>query len=122
MSPEAADLIKKLLVLDHTKRLGANGAEEIKCHPFFNGVDWDRLRTQQAPIVPERKSEIDTSNFVRLGDKLKKKDQEDPFVFIPKDTNAVSNMVIFLLKKISDKEIESCKGDVGSCIRKLQHF
>lgn len=94
MSPEAADLIKKLLVLDHTQRLGANGAAEIKCHPFFKGIDWDRLRTQQAPIVPERKSEIDTSNFVRLGDKLKKKDQEDPFVFIPKDNNAVSNMKV----------------------------
>jgi len=94
MSPEAADLIKKLLVLDHTQRLGANGAAEIKCHPFFKGIDWDRLRTQQAPIVPERKSEIDTSNFVRLGDKLKKKDQEDPFVFIPKDTNAASNMKV----------------------------
>jgi len=93
MSPEAADLIKKLLVLDHTQRLGANGASEIKCHPFFKGIDWDKLRTQQAPIIPERKSEIDTSNFVRLGDKLKKKDQEDPFVFIPKDTNAASNMV-----------------------------
>lgn len=37
MSPEAADLIKNLLVLDHTKRLGANGAQEIKQHAFFKG-------------------------------------------------------------------------------------
>ena len=93
MSPEAADLIKKLLVVDHTQRLGANGADEIKQHPFFNGIAWDKLRTQQAPIVPERKSETDTSNFVRLGDQLKKKGQENPFVFVPKDKNAVSNMV-----------------------------
>jgi hypothetical protein len=35
MSPEAADLIKNLLILDHTKRLGANGAVEIKNHIFF---------------------------------------------------------------------------------------
>ena len=37
MTAEAVDLIKKLLVIDHTKRLGANGADEIKNHPFFKG-------------------------------------------------------------------------------------
>lgn len=93
MSPEAADLIKKLLVLDPAQRLGANGADEIKRHPFFKGINWETLRTQQAPIIPERKGEIDTSNFVRLGDKLKKKDQENPFVFVPKDKHADSNRV-----------------------------
>lgn len=93
MSPEAADLIKKLLVLDPAKRLGANGADEIKQHPFFKGVNWSTLRKQQAPVIPEPKNEIDTSNFVRLGDTLKKKDQENPFVFVPKDKNAVSNRV-----------------------------
>ena len=35
MTPEAQDLIKNLLTLDHTERLGANGADEIKRHPFF---------------------------------------------------------------------------------------
>jgi hypothetical protein len=25
-------------------RLGANGSEEIKSHPFFNGVDWQKLK------------------------------------------------------------------------------
>ena len=37
MSPEAADLIKKLLEPDPAKRLGANSASEIKEHPFFKG-------------------------------------------------------------------------------------
>ena len=37
LSPEAADLIKKLLVVDYTQRLGANGAHEIKQHSFFKG-------------------------------------------------------------------------------------
>lgn len=35
MSPEAADLIKKLLNPDHLQRLGANDAKEVKEHPFF---------------------------------------------------------------------------------------
>jgi len=29
-------------------RLGANGAEEIKSHPFFNGVDWLKLKLKTA--------------------------------------------------------------------------
>ena len=27
-------------------RLGANGAEEIKSHPFFSGVDWQKLKAK----------------------------------------------------------------------------
>lgn len=37
MSPEAYDLIQKLLNPDPTKRLGANGVEEIKSHSWFKG-------------------------------------------------------------------------------------
>lgn len=38
VSPEAADLINKLLTLDHKKRLGENDVWDIKRHPFFNGI------------------------------------------------------------------------------------
>jgi len=62
ISKEVADLILGL-VCDSENRLGSNGAEEIKAHPFFRGVDWENLRTQKAPFVPEIKSEVDTSNF-----------------------------------------------------------
>jgi len=35
LSPDAIDLIKKLLQKDPKVRLGAKGAHEIKRHPFF---------------------------------------------------------------------------------------
>lgn len=44
--PEARDLIKKLLVLNYEDRLGFNGADEIKEHPYFNQINWDTLYSE----------------------------------------------------------------------------
>jgi protein-serine/threonine kinase len=44
-------------------RLGRNGAQEIKSHPFFEGVDWSTIRYIDAPFIPALKSITDTSYF-----------------------------------------------------------
>ena len=44
-------IINSIILLD--ERLGINGVEEIKAHPFFAGVDWKRIRDKKAPNVPE---------------------------------------------------------------------
>lgn len=62
LSPESIDLLRRLLT-DANERLGINGVEEIKAHPFFAGVDWRRIRDKKAPYLPDLKNEIDTSNF-----------------------------------------------------------
>lgn len=50
LSREARDLITLLLDRDPVKRFGANGAGEIRKHPFFKSIDWERLaRKQIAP-------------------------------------------------------------------------
>jgi serum/glucocorticoid-regulated kinase 2 len=41
--PAAKDLLEKLLDRDPQRRLGANGASEIKTHPFFTAIDWRKL-------------------------------------------------------------------------------
>ena len=41
--PAARDLLTRLLDRDPTKRLGVNGASEIKAHPFFHSIDWRKL-------------------------------------------------------------------------------
>jgi hypothetical protein len=37
ITPEAKDLIEKLLVSNPRKRLGYHGVQELKAHPFFQG-------------------------------------------------------------------------------------
>jgi serine/threonine protein kinase len=63
----AKDLIKKLLVVDRTKRYGCmkNGAEDVKEHKFFKDFDWDHLmqRRISAPYVPIVHHNGDTANF-----------------------------------------------------------
>jgi len=41
--PAARDLLTRLLDRDPVRRLGANGAAEIKSHHFFANIDWRKL-------------------------------------------------------------------------------
>lgn len=44
--------------------------QEIKAHPFFEGVDWQNLHTQSAPYVPRVDHELDTQNFERFDEDM----------------------------------------------------
>ena len=63
----AKDLIEKLLVVNPKNRIGygPNGSEDIKNHPFFNGVDWDLAFEKKLtpPFVPKLKSDVDLRYF-----------------------------------------------------------
>ncbi|XP_028629299.1 cAMP-dependent protein kinase catalytic subunit PRKX isoform X2 [Grammomys surdaster] len=63
----SGDLIKKLLVVDRTRRLGnmKNGAEDVKRHRWFRGVEWETVpqRKLKPPIVPKLSGDGDISNF-----------------------------------------------------------
>ncbi|MEQ2239806.1 Ribosomal protein S6 kinase alpha-4, partial [Ilyodon furcidens] len=67
IGPVAKDLLRKLLVKDPHKRLGSGprGAEDIKAHPFFKGLNWSDLAEKkvQSPFKPELKNELDVGNF-----------------------------------------------------------
>ncbi|CAN1265697.1 Probable serine/threonine protein kinase IREH1 [Linum perenne] len=93
MSPEARDIIDRLLTEDPHMRLGARGASEVcfifltlycselflfklgncnsrttivlqvKQHVFFKNINWDTLARQKAAFVPASDSALDTSYF-----------------------------------------------------------
>ncbi|RKO97490.1 Pkinase-domain-containing protein, partial [Caulochytrium protostelioides] len=66
-TPAAEMLVRQLLTRDPDRRLasGPRDAEDVKSHPFFMDVDWDRLARRQLrpPFKPDVRSEADTSNF-----------------------------------------------------------
>merc|ERR1719469_786790 len=66
-SKSAVSLVKKLLNHKPTRRLGVvkGGSQKIKDHPWFEGLDWDKLynKKEKVPIVPQIKNSCDLSNF-----------------------------------------------------------
>ncbi|KAG6036634.1 serine/threonine protein kinase, AGC [Claviceps citrina] len=57
-------LIRKLLIKDENRRLGARaGASDIKAHSFFRTTQWALIRHMKPPIVPHPTKGNDTVNF-----------------------------------------------------------
>ncbi|KAJ0959804.1 hypothetical protein J5N97_000514 [Dioscorea zingiberensis] len=62
LTPEAKDLICRLLCgADH--RLGSH---QIKAHPWFKDIVWDKIYEMEAAFKPEVNDELDTQNFPKF--------------------------------------------------------
>ncbi|KAL1405187.1 rim15, signal transduction response regulator [Vanrija albida] len=60
---EARDLMDRLICTNPALRLGARGADEVKQHAFFAGVNWDALTTGPALFVPDGTDPESTDYF-----------------------------------------------------------
>lgn len=74
ISDEAKDLMNRLMCSDPAERLGANkdekfasGGEEIRSHPWFDDLNWDTLRDDEASFIPAPENPEDTEYFDTRG-------------------------------------------------------
>ncbi|URE18493.1 Protein kinase C terminal domain [Musa troglodytarum] len=83
LSPEAKDLICRLLC-DVEHRLGSGGVDQIKAHPWFKGVVWDKLYEMDAAFKPEVNGELDTQNFLKFDEAFSSSDSIlDLILYVP---------------------------------------
>ncbi|KAG5648926.1 hypothetical protein DXG03_000275 [Asterophora parasitica] len=52
-SDQALNFMRCLMALDPSERLGSNGADEVKAHPFFESIEWDNVTTSEAVFIPQ---------------------------------------------------------------------
>lgn len=82
VSADAQSLLEGLLTRDVEKRLGSgpNGGENVKKHPFFKSIDWEKLeqKTLDPPFKPKVKSTTDISQVKKK--KLKKDNSRNKFL------------------------------------------
>ena len=67
MDENAKDLISKLLIFDPDKRLGngENKSDDIKKHPYFSDIDWNKALNKELtpPFIPKVDDDVDVKYF-----------------------------------------------------------
>ena len=87
LSMNAQDLIKRFITAPE-ERIGINGVEEIKAHPFFDHFDWNNVLRMKPPFIPELDSDYDTKYFDKF-----EENKNEPFYPIksPLDPNLITH-------------------------------
>jgi hypothetical protein len=64
---ELCSLLEGLLTKDPSKRLGQNVEDDLKQHPFFASINWQKLlaKEMEPPFVPKLKKATDTTYFYK---------------------------------------------------------
>ena len=120
ISKEARKLIFDFLEYKD-KRLGLNGIDEIKRHPFFKNFDWDNIRNTKPPFVPkpllikELDLELNLKNN-RLGLYTSKEIQNSKYNNLK---NYLNKMNLNIYNFYYNKELEEIKYNLNNNIIEL---
>jgi serine/threonine protein kinase len=115
-SPQAKDLLQKLLLRDPTKRLGANGVDEIKQHPFFENIDWGLLAEGKLPApwkpVSDQVNALDQSSIGVADDVKAVWEEADEALFTEWDFNSSEAMEREFVELLQWQEIPGADASV----------
>lgn len=120
LSDKAVDFMKKLLTKSPYKRMGYNGANEVKNHEFLSEIDFDQLLMKKVkpPFIPKLEHEnsvnyIDKSfldmtpvDSFRTSDII---DEYDPFLEDGFSYNNSNNSYKFSLNLVKKTSVQSSK-------------
>ena len=120
ISKEARKLIYDFLEYKD-KRLGLNGIDEIKRHPFFKNFDWDNIRNTKPPFIPKplRIKELDLELNLknnRLGLYTSKEIQNREYNNLK---NYLNKMNLNIYDFYYNKELEEIKFNLNNNIIEL---
>jgi len=94
----ARELIEKLLQRNPQSRMcsGEKGSVEIQNHPFYKGVEWDKVAVKgfKAPFIPKGEENFDKSveeADVPHGKGLNPKVKFDDFTYVSKSTELLTH-------------------------------
>ena len=121
ISKNAKDLIMKL-VNNSENRLGKNGIQEIKTHPFFKGINWLKVKEMKPPFIPDLKNDWDTKYFDAFEyiepfypdpEKVVRKRNEPEFIGYmykgeEEDPTDIMNVIQMIQNKKNEVEKENC--------------
>jgi hypothetical protein len=124
VSKEARDFMEQLMTVDPAKRLGSQGAQSVRDHPFFKDIQWDTLMLDQPSFIPQPEDMEDTDYF----------DDRGALMMIPSSsssssssTNETSTKVAMAQeKKLDEEKVQldasaKAKVDLANAIIQEQH-
>ena len=70
--------MERLLTVDPQRRLGANEADEVKAHPWFADIEWDKVTMTEAAFIPQVTDPESTDYFDPRGAILQLFEDDQP--------------------------------------------
>ncbi|KAL7719437.1 non-specific serine/threonine protein kinase [Entamoeba marina] len=101
------DFVSKLLTKDPSNRLGAKGAQEVKCHEWLSNVSFDSLLSESRDdiFVPELDDDTDTGYF-NIMNSLSDGVSKDDMNVVYAGVNSFSTFDCTLTHQLLSKNIE----------------
>lgn len=114
ISPEARDFMERLMTLDPEKRLGYNGAEEVKQHPFFQTINWDTLLTESPSFIPQPTGMEDTDYFDARGATMQNVPEEiNTVIGLDESAKAQVERAKAIIREQNPENLPPITGDKG---------